>query len=171
MTKQELINQIEEIQLGYEAIRQKPDYRRKQYDLQETSKEIQKLKTALGLFNSNHPDSLRQLKLFSEKLKPEDGKKAFNKGKQTEALTVKIEKKKVFLERKKKIIESFHKQELSCSSKVTFLTKEFAERKGKWLKLRVYHCPICKCYHLTSSKQEYSHKKTKTLLPETLVVE
>jgi hypothetical protein len=40
----ELINQIEELQAEYEAIRQKSNYRRKEYDLSETSREIQKLK-------------------------------------------------------------------------------------------------------------------------------
>ena len=158
MTEQELINQIEELQAEYEAIRQKSNYRRKEYDLSETSREIQKLKSTIGFLKSNHPSSLRQLELFEEKLKPKDCKKVFYEAKQTEELTVKIEEKKSFLEKKQKIAESFRRQKMSCSGKITFLTKEFAEKRGMLLKLRVYHCPICKFYHLTSSKQEYFHK-------------
>ena len=153
----ELNIQLDLLQKDYETLVVKPYTRRKHFDLLQLKTEIARAKTAIGILGSKNPMCLQLAKKYEQNVSEIIAKDVVE-------FSIKKESSKIMEDSQeivKKINPVSKKQKQSikkrmCSNKVVFITKIGAEKRAKNLfdecgkTMRVYKCPSCLLYHLTS---------------------
>jgi len=153
----ELNIQLDLLQKDYEMLVAKPHTRRKHFDLLQIKTEIARAKTAIGILGSKNPMCLQLAKKYEQNSSEFIAKDVVE-------ISIKKESSKI-MEDSQKIVKKINpvskkrKQSIKkrmCSNKVVFITKIGAEKRTKNLfdgcgkTMRVYKCPSCLLYHLTS---------------------